>query len=606
MRHDSRQRPLFAVRQFLTEPYPRGSIYDVLARYGGFLFRRSDFPIAERSRGGEVGWCPVLLSALVVLQQKHGWTDRETVRRATVDLQVKACLGMGIEQRGPSQPTLSRHRELMRQLGLDEVYGARLRDLLEALELVGDEEPVLIDSVPIHGAGQQLDTYNLLAGAVRRGLQELAQRQGRSVNEVAAELDLTVYMNRSVKGRFEVDWEDEESRRTFLSQLVSDALSVRRLLVVEDSALPDDDGDDGQGHDGEDDDGQGDGDHGDDGQGASEAADLIDAIVEHDIEFETDGSVKRIRQRAAGDRPISVTDPDMRHGRKSASKLFAGYKAQIVASLMYGFIVLVRVIKANVHDGADLPAIAEEVEGRGLSPSWWGGDHAYGTIANHAFFDTPDRGELIARMARPANGGRFTKDAFDYCFETHTLTCPGGHTVERGQWVTQRKGRRGREFVFPGDSCSACPLREACVKPSVAADKGRSVFIVEDEERLIRRHLGERETPAFKDKLAERPAVERVIAGFAQCGGKHARRMSQDRVAFDSNLSALAYNLRRLGNLLKADEALEARLERALRALSRRLLHWLGRVRRALANCFAGRPPTHGSRPVRAALAHLP
>jgi len=33
-----------------------------------------------------VGWCPVLLSKLVVLQAKHSWDDRETVARCGYDL----------------------------------------------------------------------------------------------------------------------------------------------------------------------------------------------------------------------------------------------------------------------------------------------------------------------------------------------------------------------------------------------------------------------------------------------------------------------------------------------------------------------------------------
>ena len=38
-----------------------------------------------------------------------------------------------------------------------------------------------------------------------------------------------------------------------------------------------------------------------------------------------------------------------------------------------------------------------------------------------------------------------------------------------------------------------------------------------------------------------------MIAGLAQCGGKQAHRMGMDNVSFDETLSALAYNLRRLG-----------------------------------------------------------
>ena len=57
--------------------------------------------------------------------------------------------------------------------------------------------------------------------------------------------------------------------------------------------------------------------------------------------------------------------------------------------------------------------------------------------------------------------------------------------------------------------------------------------------------------------MSNRSDVERVIAGFAQCGGKKAHRFGMANTAFDANLSALAYNLRRLGSLMKSDERLE-------------------------------------------------
>jgi hypothetical protein len=558
-RRNSKQQPLFPVRMFLPEPFERGSFYDVVSRFGGVVIRRSDFDIGDPEHGGTNGHCPVRLSALVLLQSHHGWDDRETVRRAQVDMQVKACLGMGLEERGPSQPTLCRHRQEMKEKGLADAYMARFRDLVEALELVGDEEPVLIDSVPIHGAGQQLDTYNLIAGATRRGLRELARVEGKDIKEVATSLGLAAYLDRSIKGRFEVDWSSEESQRQFLAQLVDDASTVRKALASKTEA--DERGDDE------------DSEPPDEMSGAREAMATIDDVIEHDVERDDDGKVKGIRQKAAGDRRMSVTDPDMRHGRKSASNLFAGFKAQVVTSLVFNFIVFFRVMKANVHDGENLPELVEELKQQGITPAWWAGDHAYGTLKNHRFFNEHVEGELVARMARPVNGGRFTKDDFKYDFEAQTLTCPAGHKLPHQKWDTER-GRKGHRFDFTHAGCATCPRRGECVSPKAAEDQGRTVFIVDDEERLIRNHLRRREESEFKERLSKRPAVERAIAGFAQCGGKQARRFGMENVEFDGKLSALTYNLRRLGSLMRADDTLEERLVRAWRASARLLAAW--------------------------------
>ncbi|NJK31902.1 MAG: transposase, partial [Deltaproteobacteria bacterium] len=569
-RRGSKQQPLFPVRAFVPHPYEKGSIYDMLARFGEALFPRGDFPEADASLGGTPGWCPVQLSKLAILQAAHGWTDREAVRRGSLDLQVKACLGLGIEQNGPSQPTLCRHRQQMQALGLDVKYQQRLQGLLRALELVRDDEAVLVDSVPIDGAGQQLDTYNLLAGAVRNGLRELAARRGCKLTELAAEMGLEAYVHRSVKGRFDVDWSDESSRTALLSRLVEDALRVREQLAPT-SASAERLGDDEEPPDSNSGPGEGGGGSAKEPEpgaqdGAKAAVEMIDDIIEHDVERDATGAVKGIKQQAAGDRRISITDPDMRHGRKSASQLIAGFKAQVVGTVLHGFILMTRVFKANEHDGDALPQMVAELRQQGFAPAWWGGDHAYGTIANHRFFAQGEHGELVARMARPANGGRFTKDEFGYDFASKTLTCPQGHSSPQTRWDS-RHGRKGRLFVFPPETCGGCPRRAQCIAPTAGADRGRTVFIIDEDERLIRAHLDRREEREFRERLAHRPAIERIIAGFAQCGGKQAHRFGLANTAFDATLSALAYNLRRLGSLCAKDAKLAARAAETAAAL---------------------------------------
>jgi len=548
---------------FQPQPFEVGSLYHVLHEYGDYLIRREDFPAVDPALGGNTGWCQVMLSKLVLLRQRHGWSEREAVRRARSDMQTKACLGLGLEQAGPSQPTLCRHERLMQELALDEVYERRFTELAEALGLLSRTEPVLVDSVPIHGAGQQLDSYNLLAGAIRQSLGALARARGESLEELAETLAMQAYIGRSAKGRFDVDWEKESSRIEFLSRLVADARRVQALLREEAEKPPSRDVDD-EDHDPP----SGPLDSPDEGETQSsedekqtleDAHRTIDEIIEHDVELDGDGSVQGLRQRPAGDRRISLTDPDMRHGRKSASHLFAGYKAQIVATLAYGFILATKSIAGNRHDGEDLPDLVDELHERGYEPEWLGGDHAYGTIANHRHFRDNQCGELIARMARPTNGGRFTKDMFDYDFDEHVLTCPAGQVHATPRFVTLN-GRRGRKFEFSPEQCGTCPLREQCVSPK-AKPQRRSVFIIDDDERLIRDHLRERETPEFRARLGQRIAVEHAIAGFAQCGGKKARRFGIENVGFDARLSALTYNLRRLGGLLRCDRDLASRLD---------------------------------------------
>jgi hypothetical protein len=244
--------------------------------------------------------------------------------------------------------------------------------------------------------------------------------------------------------------------------------------------------------------------------------------------------------------------------------LIAGYKAQVVASLLWGFILLTKVFRANQHDGENLPQLLAALAGLGLRPRKVIGDHAYGTLANHAHVARNAQGlipaqELVARMPRPQNGGRYTKDQFQVDLEQRRVTCPAGQQCAMTRWAT-RDDDRGWEFVFPQEVCGACPQRGQCVNPK-SKGQGRTLFIVEAKERLIRAHLLRRQELDFIALLSQRPDVERVIAGLAQCGGKQAHRMGQDHVSFDETLSALAYNLRRLGAVLKQNPQVASRLE---------------------------------------------
>jgi hypothetical protein len=544
---DSRQQPLFDVRSFLGEPYPVGSFYWAMEHIADLIILREDFPEVDPTLGGKEGWCPVLKSKMVLIQRKEDWSDRRTVEAARSDLRVKAALNLGIEAEPPQQGTLSRHRQQMEDLGLDTIYIRRFATLLEALELLELDEPVAVDSVPIEGAGQVRDTYNLLGDGIRRGLLALAAEHDVDVLVVARSLQLADYLTRSVKGIAEIDWNEAIERREFLDRLVVDARRVQQAL--REGWTPPEGPNDGGGEPSE---------------SSAAIADNIDKLIEHDVEFDEDGNVSGIRQQPANDRLISLTDVDMRHGRKSASQLISGFKAQIVATLATGWILLVKVIQANRHDGKDLPELITTLRERGFWPLAWVGDHAYGILDNHVYVaDLNASGvapsiELIARNARPGNGGRFTKTEFAIDWSNAELTCPADKVAQRH--YASRDGKIGWEFSF-GENCVNCPLREQCVSPQAKATTGRTVFFVPKRELLLREHLVRREQPDFQELLKQRWRVEQANAGFEQCGGKTAQRMGQRAVEFDARLSALAHNLRKLGRMVAKDGELRERLQ---------------------------------------------
>jgi len=86
--------------------------------------------------------------------------------------------------------------------------------------------------MPIEGAGQVLDTYNLLAAGIRRALRRLAERTAQRTQTVAKRLGLLVYLERSIKGQagVSVQWASKAGRKVLLEKLVHGALRVQQEI----------------------------------------------------------------------------------------------------------------------------------------------------------------------------------------------------------------------------------------------------------------------------------------------------------------------------------------------------------------------------------------
>jgi len=95
----------------------------------------------------------------------------------------------------------------------------------------------------------------------------------------------------------------------------------------------------------------------------------IAQIVEQDTEPDPEGGPggRRIKKQVAPDRRISIEDKDMRHGRKSSSKTFNGFKEHLVLDLDSKVTREVVVCPANAPACEAVELVAEELErGQGL------------------------------------------------------------------------------------------------------------------------------------------------------------------------------------------------------------------------------------------------
>ena len=83
-------------------------------------------------------------------------------------------------------------------------------------------------------------------------------------------------------------------------------------------------------------------------------------MLVQDVERRSDGPA--VKQGVAKDRLLSVHDPEMRHGRKSASKRFDGHKAAVAVDTAEPLIVAVDVLTGNAPDAAGALELIAQAE----------------------------------------------------------------------------------------------------------------------------------------------------------------------------------------------------------------------------------------------------
>lgn len=237
-----------------------------------------------------------------------------------------------------------------------------------------------------------------------------------------------------------------------------------------------------------------------------------------------------MRRGVARERLVSVEDPQMRHGRKSRSMRFDGYKRHVLRDLGTGLVRAVGVTTANAPEATATEGIAQDLayqEDAHLEELHI--DRAY--LPSELVRKRPAGLEVYCKAWRVRNAeGLYPKTAFELDWEGGLLRCPAGVSMPF---------EVGGVVRFPKKTCAACPLRERCTK---SEKSGRSVSIHPDERLLA--ELRERQrTPEGRAKLRERVKVEHSLAHIDHWQGARARYKGVRKNLFDLRRSAVVHNL---------------------------------------------------------------
>jgi hypothetical protein len=299
-----RQRDLFSADNLYLDQVGRHTFYGFLALEGDRLFPDEAFACWFCPDNGRPCTSPSMLTKVLLLQMYTGCSDEEAVERARWDVRWATALGTRLSEQPFAKSTLQLHRarihlsEMGQRLLEISVQEARRAGLLK-----GRKIKVALDTTPVFGRGALKDTYNLVADGIKAVVVELARISGEPPQQWASRHDFARYWKGSLKGQVDIDWSQEKERRAFLGALVAD---VDRVLVLADRVLVQRSPEDPQ------------------AKALRQASDLLRQLVEQDVQRSPEGP--QIKQGVAKDRVLSVTDPEMRHGHKSVSRRFNGYK----------------------------------------------------------------------------------------------------------------------------------------------------------------------------------------------------------------------------------------------------------------------------------------
>jgi hypothetical protein len=513
----------------------RDSFYGWLASQRGELFRDEEFAGLYVLDNGRPSVPPSLLATALVLQTYDGVSDDEAKQRADYDLRWKVALGVELDARPFAKSTL---QELRAQLLVHEQAAAIFRTSLAVAQRRGKFRnktgekrrlQVALDTTNILGRGAVKDTYNLLGDGIVQLARVLAKLSGQPPAGWAEEQGYGRYLGQaSLKGTAEIDWGDAEQRRRFLGEIVSDADRLLEQARVARNDLE----------------------AGSTAEAALlEAAGLLSRVLVQDVERREGGPA--IKEGVAKDRLLSVHDPEMRHGRKSASKRFDGYKAAIVVDTDEPLITAVAVLAGNAPDAEGALGLVEQTEANtGCAVDETMGDCAYGSGETRQAFADAGR-TLVAKVPHASNQGCFPKTAFALDLEATSATCPAGQTTR--DFKSGPTG--GGQFRFAAPVCSACPLRARCVRGAA----GRTVS-VHPQERLLQEARAFQVSPAFAEYRRRRQRVEHRIARLVQLGIRQARDIGTPKVLFQLLMAAAVANLTYLAASSSPDSTVAERL----------------------------------------------
>lgn len=260
-----------------------------------------------------------------------------------------------------------------------------------------------------------------------------------------------------------------------------------------------------------------------------------------------------VERLAAPDQQISLTDPDARSMATSGRGTgMVGYNVQTAVEAQHHLIVAHEVTNVG-HDRGQLTNMARQARTALATTDLT-------VVADRGYFDSAEvraceQTGITTYLPKPLPStskadGRFGKPDFLYDPDTDTYRCPAG---ERLIWRFTNVEAGMTLHNYWASSCPSCAIRAQCTTSK--------------QPRRIRRWEHEAVIDALQQRLDREPEKMRVRRQTAEhpfgtlkawMGHTHFLTRTLPRVSTEMSLHVLAYNLKRVLNLLGARPLLAA------------------------------------------------
>jgi hypothetical protein len=518
-----------------------GTVPWLLARFRSRLFPNWLFRgWRGEGRWGRDAWPAVTLLTLLFLRwSEEGISRLGSTKRAKTDVCWRAAMGLHMQTQVPDEKTLREFEAFLHKRHPD--YGIQRFLLLHehiirwclSEGVVGDNPVWTMDSSPMWCYGAVMDTVRLIGDGTRMLAMRWAKATGQKLHMIAEQWGLPYLLAKSIKGYFGIDWSDADERAAVLETLVSGALhateqvrcNIRHARSNRRKRL------------------------------LRHCKHLV-YVIAQDLDTDEQGRLA-IAKKVARDRIVSLTDPSARHGRKSKSKPFNGFKFHVLGDIVSGLIAAVTVTAANVHDGSVAHRLIRRAKYLHDDIEHVLGDTAYGGATLRHRVETDFDVKLVAPPVSPRlRSDKLTREDFKIDFVAQTATCPAGVTTDDHVrlWSTDYN-TEASTYRWPIDKCKDCPLRPRCC--AHPCDRRKSLRLHPHEQNL-RQARADWNDPQIRKMYRQRSQFERLVNQMVRHGARRARAWGIRSAQLQAHLIAMRCNLQLLARALAQIDLIKA------------------------------------------------